>query len=167
MQYLKQLYQLFNPSPTGGLLPGPAARRSAAVRHRRFVAVPLDHLHPLSQQHRDAGDALWPSVASSSENRTEAVLGTVLQAHGPWAKALGQAPASGRRRPQWRRRVLVVTTATGTRSPTQQPSGQTRRPPRRGSTEPAPRSLSRCLSHAGDENGWREPGQRVDRLLEL
>ena len=80
------------------------------MRHRRFVAVPLDHLHPLSQQHRDAGDALWPSVASSSENRTEAVLGTVLQAHGPWAKALGQAPASGRRRPQWRRRVLVVTT---------------------------------------------------------
>lgn len=42
------------------------ARRSAAVSHRRFVAVPLDHLHPLSQQHRDAGDALWPSVASSS-----------------------------------------------------------------------------------------------------
>ena len=66
MQYLKQLYQLFKPSPTGGLLPGSAARRSAAVSHRRFVAVPLDHLHPLSQQHRDAGDALWPSVASSS-----------------------------------------------------------------------------------------------------
>lgn len=124
------------------------------MSHRRFVAAPLDHLHPLSQQRRDAGDALWPSVANSL--RTGPKLSSA-----PLSKPTGRGP----RRSAKPRRVdgdgrsgadaplSSPHIATGTRSPTQQPSGQPRRPPRRGSTEPAPRSLSGCMSHAGDENG--------------
>ena len=78
MQYLKQLYQLFKPPPTGGLLPGSAARRSAAVRHRRFVAVPLDHLHPLSQQHRDTGDARRPGRTRREDRLSNQVEGVVV-----------------------------------------------------------------------------------------
>ena len=78
MQYLKQLYQLFKPSPTGGLLPGSAARRSATVSHRRFVAAPQDHLHPLSQQHRDAGNARRPGRTRHENLLSNQVEGVVV-----------------------------------------------------------------------------------------
>ena len=37
------------------------------MRHRRFVAAPLDHLRPISQQHRDAGDARRPGCAGCED----------------------------------------------------------------------------------------------------
>ena len=48
------------------------------MRHRRFVAVPLDHLHPLSQQHRDAGDARRPGRARHEDRLSNQVEGVIV-----------------------------------------------------------------------------------------
>lgn len=48
------------------------------MRHRRFVAVPLDHLHLLSQQHRDAGDARRPGRTRREDRLSGQVEGVVV-----------------------------------------------------------------------------------------
>lgn len=48
------------------------------MRHRRFVAVPLDHLHPLSQQRRDAGDARRPGRTRHEDRLSNQVEGVVV-----------------------------------------------------------------------------------------
>ena len=48
------------------------------MRHRRFVAVPLDHLHPLSQQHRDAGDARRPGRTRHEDRLSNQVEGVIV-----------------------------------------------------------------------------------------
>ncbi|MFC2687790.1 MAG: hypothetical protein ACFN3I_11595 [Arachnia propionica] len=79
MQYLKQLYQLFKPPPTGGLLPGSAARRSAAVRHRRFVLCPwTTYTHSANSTVTLGTDARRPGRTRREDRLSGQVEGVVV-----------------------------------------------------------------------------------------
>ena len=80
------------------------------MSHRRFVAV-----CPWTTYTHSANSAVTLGTRSGRASPAHREPDRSCPRHRPpspraVAKALGQVPASGRRRPQWRRRVLVVTT---------------------------------------------------------
>ena len=103
------------------------------------------------------------------ETRAAAVLDTALQMREPWTKLLGEIPAGGRERQQWRRRAVVIAAyrdryqITDPAPPGAQPEGTAQKIDG-ARAETALRTLTRPTIH---DDELRRPEAQARRQLDL